>query len=125
MPVQISVTVKPSFAEVSQAFNDLQIDSWLRDEIHKIAFRVERFSKQIVPVRTGRLRSSIATSWMIGSIGARVMPNTDYAYFVHEGTKYMRGRPFMEKGAEYAQQFVEGDIKARLDDEVVRAFKRL
>jgi len=123
--MQIAITVKPSLEEVSKAFSNLQVQSFLRDEIHKIAFRVERAAKQLTPVDTGRLRASIATSWLIHEIGAMVSTNVFYSVFVHEGTKYMRARPFMEKGAEFAKGYIEGDMKARIDQEFAKAFKKL
>ena len=123
--MQINISVKPSFDQVAAAFGDVKAQNFLRDEVRKIALRVERFSKQLTPVDTGRLRSSIAVSWIISEIGAIVRPNTDYAYFVHEGTRYMRARPYMAQGAEFAKQYIEGDIKARIDEEFTKAFKKL
>ena len=123
--MQINISVLPTFDELARAMGNFKAESFLRDEISKIALRVERYSKQLTPVDTGRLRASIATSWLVGQIGAIVQPNVNYAIFVHEGTRYMRGRPFMEKGADFAKQYIEGDIRARLDEEFVRMFKSL
>lgn len=124
--VTIRVTVKPTMEELKAKFGSFKAENFLRDEIRKIAFSVERFSKQLTPVDTGRLRSSITVDMMqVPEIGATIAPHTDYAIFVHEGTRYMRARPFMQKGAEYAGQFIEGQIKGRLDEELARHFKTL
>mgnify|MGYP001565504425 FL=1 len=63
--MQINISVKPSFDQVAAAFGDVKAQNFLRDEVRKIALRVERFSKQLTPVDTGMLRSSIAVSWII------------------------------------------------------------
>lgn len=123
--MQISIQVKPTLDALGNAFKSVNVDSFLRDEINKIAFRVERFSKQLTPVKTGYLRSSIAVGWLIGKIGALVRANANYAIYVHEGTRRMRARPFMEKGADMTKQYIGGDITARVDQEFANAFKKL
>lgn len=50
------------------------------------------------PVDTGRLRSSINVEGPVivnGVAGVRVGTIVEYAIFVHEGTRYMVGRPFL------------------------------
>jgi len=50
------------------------------------------------PRDTGNLANSIATNLVIEGteIVAIVSANTRYAYFVHEGTRYLRKRPFLK-----------------------------
>lgn len=76
----------------------------LRDASTKSAFLVERYAKLVTPVDTGRLRGSIATSLGIKDKGLTsvVQTNVFYAIYVHEGTKRMRGRPFMQQGVDRA-----------------------
>ena len=123
--MDIKVTVEPSFERLANGLTGVDAVGAVRDELYKIAFRVERFAKQLTPVDTGRLKSSIGTGMLIGRIGAMVSTNTEYAIFVHEGTKYMRARPFMAKGIDMAQAYMRGDVPARLDAEFTKAFKRL
>ena len=62
-----------------------QLASWAAD--------VKALSKQLVPVRTGHLRSSIYAKireW-VAEIGAEAT----YALFVELGTRYMRARPYL------------------------------
>lgn len=65
-----------------------------------VAAKVETAAKARCPVDTGRLRSSI--TWRIEVDGnglvAIVGTNVSYAVFVHEGTRYMNGRPFLVEG---------------------------
>ena len=73
--------------------------------LKKSAFNVERESKQVTPVRTGVLKSSIYTK--IGKYQATVSPDTDYAYAVHEGlgtNRHKGRRPYMETGARTSEK---------------------
>jgi len=62
-----------------------QLTNWAAD--------VKALARQLVPVRTGRLRSSIYAKireW-VAEIGAEAA----YALFVELGTRYMRARPYL------------------------------
>lgn len=67
----------------------------------KAGLVVEIESKKVTPVDTGRLRASISTE--LKSLMAIISPHTNYALYVHEGTRYMKSRPFMKWGAESAE----------------------
>ena len=69
--------------------------------IRKSAFLVERFAKKNAPVDTGRLRGSISSTIM--PLVATISPKVNYAVFVHEGTRFITGNPFMDKGFRSAQ----------------------
>lgn len=77
-------------------------DGPLGRHLSQLAARVESAAKAVCPVDTGRLRSSI--TWRLetesGSLVAYVGTNVEYAIFVHEGTRYMEGRPFLVDGLE-------------------------
>jgi HK97 gp10 family phage protein len=66
----------------------------------RIAAKVETAAKTRCPVDTGRLRSSI--NWRMELEGDKLVAiigtNVEYAIYVHEGTKYMPGRPFLLEG---------------------------
>lgn len=51
-----------------------------------------------VPVLTGTMKSSIRPT--ILPLTATIAPHVKYAIYVHEGTKFMTGRPFMEWAVE-------------------------
>lgn len=122
---QITITINPSLQKLAASIGAVDVQKFMRDEIYKIALLIERNAKQLTPVNTGALRSSISTSFLIMGIGARVATNKDYAIFVHEGTRYMRSRPFMKKGAEFAEPQIAGQISKRIDSEFALAFKKL
>lgn len=60
---------------------------------------VEGVAKGNTPVDTGRLRSSLTTALFevpySPYLACRVGTDVDYATYVHEGTKFMSGRPFL------------------------------
>lgn len=70
----------------------------------RVAAKAETASKARCPVDTGRLRGSI--NWRIvlegGTLVAIIGTNVEYAIFVHEGTRYMSGRPFLVEGVNQA-----------------------
>lgn len=63
----------------------------------RAAVVVERVAKQLCPVDTGRLRSSITRQLGRDSLGlyAAVGTDVEYAPFVELGTRFMRARPFL------------------------------
>lgn len=87
--------------------------------VKKAAFLVERESKRVTPVDTGRLRASIYTT--LKPTMATVQPKTNYAYFVHEGTSRTSGRPFMRIGLENAEE----DINKMFNKEFDRVIKKI
>lgn len=66
----------------------------------RYAAKIETAAKTHCPVDTGRLRSSI--NWRLefygGVLTAIIGTNVEYAIYVHEGTRYMTGRPFLVQG---------------------------
>jgi HK97 gp10 family phage protein len=63
----------------------------------KKAIMVDRAAKNLCPVDTGRLRSSI--NWRLGVDGrglyATIGTNVEYAPYVEFGTRYMAAQPFL------------------------------
>ncbi len=100
--MEIKVEIQPNIDSLVKRFAGCEslLVSKLKEGVMGYAYLVERGSKIFAPVDTGRLRSSIGTSFGIlsGGLSAYVAPNVDYAYFVHQGTRNMRGRPFMQWG---------------------------
>lgn len=113
---KISVTITPSFAQVGSMFQAIQMGAALQRAISVIAYQIERDSKKVTPVDTGRLRASIFTD--IGNLRAVVAPHTEYAGFVHEGTRYMKARPFMMWGTDSALTTLEGVVAGKIEEEI-------
>ena len=128
--MSITIRVNPSFARVGKA---LQIGAGngvkaTKANIKKVAFNTERTSKKLTPVDTGRLRSSIGTSFKSTSDNfvARIGTDVNYATFVHFGTRRMRARPFLTEGLKFAiRGFNDKDVAKTIDKEFRKAFVRL
>lgn len=89
-----------------------KIERIMQNVIYKGAFLIERESKMRAPVDTGRLRASISTD--IRPMTATISTNTNYAVYVHDGTRYIKSNPFMKDGAASADQ----QIGAIIEDEI-------
>lgn len=115
MPKTIPITLTLQNVEGLQKALErgLQVKSFLQGEVKRFAFLVERGAKQVTPVDTGRLRASIKVD--IGNLKARVAPNVFYDIFVHEGTRFMRARPFLFWGVQTAQRGFDRRSAARLE----------
>ena len=76
------------------------LNSELTNAIKKSALLIEAESKPLTPVDTGRLRGSIKSD--IKKLEAKIAPHVNYSVYVHQGTRYMKGRPFLKQGMEKA-----------------------
>ena len=123
--ITFNVGITPNIGKLANAFMSVDINGFLKREVNQMAMAVVRYAKQLTPVDTGFLRGSIQVSPELFGIRAVVSTNTDYAIFVHEGTKYMRKRPFMLMGAAFAQVSQLEETNKRLDAEFVKEFKTL
>lgn len=86
----------------------------LNEAIRKSIFMIEREGKIRTPVDTGRLRASYITRF--SSLRGEVGPTANYSLFVHEGTRYMRGRPFLRNAIQSAEQQIQGNFRRAVQD---------
>jgi len=94
MAVEISCDVEGA-EEFKQAMERLDsgMQRWVHRQLASWAADVKALAKQLAPVRTGHLRSSIYAKiqeW-VAEIGAEAT----YALFVEFGTRYMAARPYL------------------------------
>ncbi len=122
---QINVSLRPSAEAIQKAYGNAGIRDFLGRQIERVSFKIQRMAKQVTPVDTGVLKSSIATTIGLGDLSARVATNVNYALYVHEGTRFMRGRPFMEWGVKFAQLNLDGEIASKLDQHLVKKLTKL
>lgn len=79
---------------------------------------VGRRSRVLTPVDTGRLRASTRETFrpMYGEVGTF----TNYDIFVHEGTRFMKARPYMRNAVEQVspsiQSVFEKELQSALND---------
>jgi len=117
--MSIKINLSSNADEVSRAMKKKpkQVGFHMAIAIKKSAFLVEQFAKEVTPYRFGTLQRSIASD--IYPTIATIAPHTNYAVFVHEGTRYMTGRPFMKRGYKMAQ----AQIRRVFSKELKKALK--
>lgn len=100
MDVQIKIK---NLAQIKSAFNRAPalMTRYLNIAIRKIVFQIGRRSRMNTPVYTGRLRASTYEKFsnLEGEVGTKV----EYDKFVHEGTRFMKGRPYLRFAVEGEQ----------------------
>jgi HK97 gp10 family phage protein len=120
MAVEIKCAVEgiEEFKEAMERF-----DSAMQEHVHKLleswAEEVKSLAKQLAPVRTGHLRSSIYSNvqeW-VAEIGAEAT----YALFVEFGTRYMQARPFLYPAVQEYLPRLEAILCEAIDEAKVEA----
>lgn len=100
---QFNIKIK-NIDQIRHAFGQAPklMNQEMKEALNKSAIRVQSESMQRTPVLTGRLRSShiFATSGSGMGMQAVVYPTAQYGIFVHEGTRFMKARPFLKDGLE-------------------------
>lgn len=102
----INVEIK-NMAQIKKAFKFAPANTvrQLNKAIKKAIFTIERQSKKNTPVLTGRLRASHTT--VFDNLRGVLYPTANYAIYVHEGTRYMRPRPFLAQAVESEELTVQ------------------
>lgn len=80
----------------------------LNTSIRRVVLQIGRESRMATPVDSGRLRAS--TYERFGNLRGEVGTNTDYDIFVHEGTRFMRGRPYLRNSVERNEQTTDREF---------------
>lgn len=99
---EIAIKIK-NISEIKRAFAmaPTLMARELNTSIRRVVLQIGRESRMATPVDTGRLRAS--TYERFSNLKGEVGTNTDYDFFVHEGTRFMRGRPYLRKAVENNQ----------------------
>jgi len=66
--------------------------------IKKSILLIQKESQTRTPVDTGRLRGSY--EFKFSNLYGETEPTAEYAIYVHEGTRYMKSRPYLKQGME-------------------------
>lgn len=113
----VNVKVKiTNLREIKDAFNKApkRMTKALNKAIQQSIFTIERQSKINTPVRTGFLRASHRS--LFSNLRGEVGPTASYAMFVHEGTRYMRSRPFLLEAVQSTDSQIQGFFEAAVQD---------
>lgn len=89
----------PGWAKLANRFQTApqKVRAATESGLDEMAIYVQGRSRMDSPVLTGRLRSSIFYEVDHSKFLAKVSTNVYYAFFVHEGTRYIRANPFMTR----------------------------
>lgn len=96
---QVNITIT-NLPQIKRAF-DLAPNEMRRQlnmAIKKTILSIQSKSMINTPVKTGRLRGSTAS--VFGDLRGEVGTHTNYDVYVHEGTRYMKGRPYLKDAVE-------------------------
>lgn len=118
----IKVTI-PNLAKVKNAFSKYPAltAKEVQTALLKSITEIQRDSRMVTPVDTGRLRTSIGQAggegiFEVKKMSAEVGTNIKYAVYVHEGTKYMPARPFLQQGVDRAMSKIKEYFKDAVEN---------
>lgn len=86
----------------------------IKEAVKLSALSIEATAKQLCPVDTGRLRSSIHHEITAFGFNATVGTNVEYAPFIEFGTARQRAQPYLFPAAEAERTAFLRNIKAAL-----------
>lgn len=90
-----------------------KVNAVLQTVIDRAAFLLEQQAKNIAPHDTGRLKQNILTE-PPGTLHAEVISHVNYSRYVHDGTKYMKARPYMTNAKRQIEPMIPGMIQEEL-----------
>lgn len=81
----------------------------LDEAIGRSIFKLKGESMRNTPVRTGRLRASHQTRFR--PLFGELKPTAYYAIYVHDGTRYMKARPFLANAVKSENSEIQDNFK--------------
>lgn len=86
----------------------------LNQAIRKVTLSIGRDSRINTPVDTGRLRASHYENFtnLKGVVGT----DTEYDLFVHQGTRFMKARPFLKQAVDSNESYTDRQFKDAVQD---------
>lgn len=111
--IAITITNLP---QIKSAFakSPILMTRELNKAIHKTVLQISRDSRINTPIDTGRLRAS--TYERFANLRGEVGTDTNYDMFVHEGTRYMRPRPYLRRSVEKNQAEVNKNFTSAVQN---------
>lgn len=101
--VQVNKASVRAAIRAIELFSDRKTDA-IKAQVATSALRIDAHAKQIVPVDTGRLRSSIHPEFENNGLNAKVVSNVEYAIFIEMGSSRKAPRGFLYPAAEAERQ---------------------
>ena len=126
--VNIQIKIKNE-GKILKKFSEMpgKVAKNLQKAIGKVGVYTAAKSKMVItsgvgmwksPIDTGQMRQGISST--TGRMKATIKPSsrTPYAFFVHEGTRKMRARPFFEITARRHQKDIEDFFNKALEEAI-------
>lgn len=122
--MQVNIKIK-NLAQIQAAFNKSPrlMTKNLSLAIKRSTLLIGAASRRNTPVATGRLRASTYERFY-SNLKGEVGTNTSYDLFVHEGTRFMRGRPYLRMAVDSEQTRVDKEFQGAVQntlDEIARS----
>jgi hypothetical protein len=92
----------------------------LNRAIQRSILFVQKQTLPVTPIDTGALRNSLIRGIKFGNLRGSIGTNLNYAGFVHEGTRFMKGRPYLKTGVEKSSKFIDEEFKNAVQDTLDR-----
>jgi HK97 gp10 family phage protein len=96
--VKIDCKNLPEFINLMNEYPSMT-DKNIAECLEVLVKNVEMRAKQVAPVDTGRLRADIGVKMQRSGLEGVIFntSNVKYAFYVHEGTRRMKGRPYIRE----------------------------
>jgi len=122
MPATIHVQIK-NLDEIRAAFlkSPLKMTKNLNIAIAKSVTGIEKDSRINTPRDTGTLMRSHRSK--LTNLKGEVSTNTEYDVFVHEGTRFMKARPYLKRAVDSNAESVSNEFEYAVQktlDEIAR-----
>lgn len=100
-----------NLAEIKAAFRaspQLMV-KYLDRAIQASIFEIQRAADPYTPVLTGNLRAN--NSFIFAPARGEFVKNANYAIYVHDGTRFMKARPFLLEGIKDSEGKVQDNFR--------------
>lgn len=113
MAAEVSIRIK-NLPQIRAAFAraPMLMTRELNLAIKRVAFAVAAQSSINAPVRTGFLRRShfLPGAVVLTNLRGTIEPTATYAIYVHQGTRFMRGRPFLLQAVKAKEPTIDAEF---------------
>jgi len=111
--IKVEIT---NIRQIKDAFDKApyQMTKELNTAIKKSVFTIQGRSMINTPVLTGRLRASTRSKFenLKGEVGT----NTNYDIFIHDGTRFIKARPYLADAVDESESDVENYFEKAVQD---------
>ena len=89
------------------------VKKYIGEAINKSIQTIQAKAVPFTPKDTGFLKGSFSASF--GTLRGSLENTAPYAGYVHDGTKFMKGRPYLEQGTRAAESAIQSFFDSAMD----------